>query len=136
MRDYICDRKPERKGACSENTWPYEIDKYSEQPPEEAYEEAANFVVEDMQLVPVSLDAWKQALAEGHPIIFGLSLFNSFDAQRKPGLVPAPTPSEVSRESHSGHAMLCVGYSDPDKVFIVRNSWGKIGRQRILLYSL
>ena len=66
------------KGACSEKTWPYEIDKYSEQPPEEAYEEAANFVVEDMQLVPVSLDAWKQALAEGHPIIFGLSLFNSF----------------------------------------------------------
>ncbi len=113
------------KGACSENTWPYEIDKYSEQPPEEAYEEAANFVVEDMQLVPVSLDAWKQALAEGHPIIFGLSLFNSFDSQRKPGLVPAPTPSEVSRESHSGHAMLCVGYSDPDKVFIVRNSWGE-----------
>lgn len=35
-----------------------------------------------------------------------------------------PTPKESSRESHGGHAMLCVGYSDPDRVFIVRNSWG------------
>jgi C1A family cysteine protease len=113
------------KGACSEDTWPYEIDKFSEAPPEEAYNEAAHFIVEDMQLVPVELTAWKQALAEGHPIIFGISLFNSFDSQRKPGLVPAPTPSEASRESHAGHAMLCVGYSDTDKVFIVRNSWGE-----------
>lgn len=114
----------QEKGACSENTWPYDIEKFTETPPDEAYEEAAKFIVEDMQAVPVDLNSWKQALAEGNPIIFGLSLFNSFDSQRKPGLVPAPTPSEASRESHGGHAMLCVGYSDPDKVFIVRNSWG------------
>lgn len=81
-------------------------------------------MVEDVQMIPVELDAWKQALAEGNPIIFGLKLFDSFDKQRKPGLVPNPTPKETTREEHSGHAMLCVGYSDTDKVFIVRNSWG------------
>jgi C1A family cysteine protease len=111
-------------GACSEETWPYDIDKFTEEPDESAYEEAGKFIVEDVQAVPVNLNKWKQALAEGHPIIFGINLFDSFDKQRKPGLVPAPTKTETARESHSGHSMLCVGYSDTDRVFIVRNSWG------------
>jgi len=55
---------------------------------------------------------------------FGISLFQSFDQHKRPGVVPMPSARESSRESHGGHAMLCVGYSDPDKLFIVRNSWG------------
>ncbi|MDF3821273.1 C1 family peptidase [Leptospira sp. 96542] len=111
-------------GACSEEMWPYEEKICNDEPDDDAYTEAANFIVEDFQSVPIDLNAWKSALAEGHPIIFGISLFESFDKHRKPGLVPAPTKKEASRESHGGHAMLCVGYSDFDKVFIVRNSWG------------
>lgn len=111
-------------GACTEPTWSFEEDYVNEEPPQESYDEGASFLIESAKLVPVELEAWKTALAQGQPIIFGLSLFNSFDKQRKPGLVPAPTNSEASREEHSGHAMLCVGYSDPDQVFIVRNSWG------------
>ena len=53
-----------------------------------------------------------------------MKLFDSFDKQKKAGLVPMPTEDEGGRQSHGGHAMLCVGYSDPDEVFIVRNSWG------------
>ena len=111
-------------GACAEESWPFTQNKVDKRPSDDAYEEAAEFVVEDMQLVPVNLMAWKSCLAEGHPVIFGISLFESFDQQRKKGVVPLPTPKESSRESHGGHAMLCVGYSDPDRVFIVRNSWG------------
>lgn len=111
-------------GACSEETWPFDASIVNEQPSEEAYQEAAHFVVEDNAIVPTTLDAWKAALAEGYPIIFGISLFESFDRHRKPGLVPMPSPRESSRESHGGHAMLAVGYSDKDRVFIVRNSWG------------
>jgi C1A family cysteine protease len=111
-------------GACSEITWPFEESKVNKKPSEEAYEEAAKFLVEDVANVGVDLYAWKHALAEGHPIIFGVKLFKSFDAQRKKGLVPMPSAVEASRESHGGHAMVCVGYSDKDKLFIVRNSWG------------
>jgi C1A family cysteine protease len=111
-------------GACSEETWPYDAEQVNEEPSQEAYDEAGQFLVEDMQLVPTTLDAWKNALAEGYPIIFGLSLYDSFDKQKKKGMVPLPSPKESSRESHSGHSMLCVGYSDPDQVFMVRNSWG------------
>jgi len=115
----------QEKGACSEETWPYDIENFDEEPSEEAFGEAANFLVEDTMSVDVNLNEWKQALADGHPIIFGLKLFESFDSQRKPGLVPSPSKKESARETHSGHAMLCVGYSDKDKVFIVRNSWGE-----------
>jgi uncharacterized tellurite resistance protein B-like protein len=112
------------KGACSEETWPFDPDQVNEEPPEEAYDEASKFLVEEAQLVPVDLGAWKTALAAGHPIIFGIQLYGSFDRQKQPGLVPMPSRNESSRESHGAHAMLCVGYSDPDEVFIVRNSWG------------
>ncbi len=111
-------------GICSEETWPFAEDKVNERPSDEAFQEAAEFLIEDFAIVPTDLHAWKNCLAEGYPIIFGISLFNSFDQHRKPGLVPEPTPKEVSRASHGGHAMLCVGYSDKDQVFIVRNSWG------------
>lgn len=111
-------------GACSEETWPFDPEVVNEEPSEEAYEEAKQFLIEGTELVPTDLNAWKTALAEGNPIIFGVKLFGSFDKHKRPGLVPAPSASEAGRESHGGHAMLCVGYSDPDQVFIVRNSWG------------
>lgn len=112
-------------GACSEETWQFDEDYVNEEPSEEAYEEAANFLLESVELVPVELHAWKHALAEGNPIIFGISLYASFDKHKKRGFVPMPTKNESERGSHAGHAMLCVGYSDKDKVFIVRNSWGE-----------
>lgn len=110
-------------GACSEETWPFDEEILLEEPSEEAYAEAAEFLVEDISVVPVDLNAWKSALAEGYPIIFGIPLYQSFDKGRK-GKIPMPTENEASREAHGGHSMLCVGYSDKDQVFIVRNSWG------------
>jgi len=111
-------------GICSEDTWPFDQAQVNEKPSDPAYEEAGKFLIEEYAVVPTELFAWKHCLAEGYPIVFGLELYNSFDQQRKPGLVPEPTPNEESREEHAGHAMVCVGYSDTDQVFIVRNSWG------------
>jgi hypothetical protein len=111
-------------GACSEETWPFDSGSVNEEPSADAYEEASQFVIEETELVPTDLNAWRRCLAEGYPIIFGLSLYNSFDNHRRKGLVSLPSEAESARGTHSGHAMLCVGYSDTDKVFIVRNSWG------------
>lgn len=124
---YIADAIESLKeyGACSEETYPYKEKWVNEQPHDEAYEEAQAFLVESVERVDMDLNAWKSALAEGYPIIFGVLLFESFDNHRKKGLVPMPSDKEAGRESHGGHAMLCVGYSDPDQVFIVRNSWGQ-----------
>ena len=90
-------------GACMEKTWNFDPDYVNDEPEAEAYEEGGSFVVGHARLVEVELDAWKTALAAGNPIIFGLNLYNSFDKQRKPGLVTSPSKSEESRGSHAGH---------------------------------
>lgn len=110
-------------GACSERIWPYDVARLQDEPSPAAYEEAARFRVHAIDLVPVELNAWKKTLADGYPIVFGLLVYESFDRQRQPGLIPVPTDKDLEGEQGE-HAMLCVGYSEPDEVFIVRNSWG------------
>ena len=112
-------------GACIEKTWPYQERAVFRKPSKPSYAEAARFKVLDMQQVKVKLDAWRHCLADGYPIVFGCVLFDSFDdCNKRGGVVPMPNPRDVGRGEHGRHAMLCVGYSDVDQVFIVRNSWG------------
>ena len=62
--------------------------------------------------VAVELFAMKHCLAEGYPFVIGLALFESFDTSGKYERVPMPDLSTgEGRESHGGHAILCVGYS-------------------------
>ncbi len=113
-------------GACDEKVWPYKTSAVLEQPKRHSYTQAEKFRVLDMQKVDVALDHWRHCLAEGYPIVFGCALFESFDdCNNHHGVVPMPDPQDVARGEHGRHAMLCVGYSDVDKVFIVRNSWGE-----------
>jgi C1A family cysteine protease len=112
-------------GGCPEPTWPYNPKAVNKKPKAPAYAEAAKFKVLDAKHLSINLDAWKTCLAEGYPIVFGCVLFDSFDeCTKRGGVVPMPDPGTVGRGEHGLHAMLCVGYSDIDEVFIVRNSWG------------
>lgn len=113
-------------GACSEELWPNNEDSINDEPPAEAYEHGAYFKVVDKEYIETDLDLWRETLAEGYPIAFALNTFDSFDdACKNKGRVPMPRKTDNTRDTHGWHAMLCVGYSDIDKVFIVRNSWGK-----------
>jgi len=110
-------------GACSEDTWPFDPELVNEPPSDAAYAEAKSFLVEEAQFLPHDLNLWKTALAAGQPIIFAVKLFPSFDQLRR-GVVPTPSDQDLQTGTSGGHCMLCVGYSEPDKIFIVRNSWG------------
>ncbi len=115
-----------KAGACSEATWQFKKEIVNKKPHKESYSEGKKFLVDEIMSVPVKLKAWKKTLADGYPITFGTTLYKSFDkAAENGGVVPMPSPKEAGRKSHGGHAMLCVGYSDEDKMFIVRNSWGE-----------
>jgi C1A family cysteine protease len=112
-------------GACAESAWPFDPRLILKKPGAEAYKEGSPYRVHDMAQVPLKLESWKQALAEGKPIVFGIELFDSFDeCTKRGGVVPMPAPDDIARKKHSGHSMCAVGYSDSEKVFIVRNSWG------------
>lgn len=113
-------------GACHENLWPNDETYITEEPASEAYEHAANFKIAEAEYVETDLDLYRHTLAEGYPIAFCLNTFSSFDdATDNRGRVPVPKKTEQVREEHGWHAMLCVGYLDKDKMFIVRNSWGQ-----------
>jgi hypothetical protein len=112
-------------GACTEDKWGFSKSKVLERPNESAYAQAKNFLIDKTEKVEVDLDTWKKCLAEGHPIIFACALFDSFqESSKKGGIVAMPSPEEAKAEEHGLHAMLCVGYSESDQMFIVRNSWG------------
>lgn len=108
-------------GVCSEQLWPYDIDRYTEQPPDEAFAHAKNHLIDEYKRVPIELHAWKVCLAEGYPVVFGTDIFQSFEDDGSHGWISMPR----SREKNlGGHAMLCVGYDESKRIFIVRNSWG------------
>ncbi len=112
-------------GACSEDLWANDEALICEEPDADAYEHAANFKITEAEYIATELDLWRHTLAEGYPIAFALNTFESFDdATNNRGRVPMPKQSDNVRETHGWHAMLCVGYSDKDRMFIVRNSWG------------
>ncbi|HEY9664070.1 MAG TPA: C1 family peptidase, partial [Allocoleopsis sp.] len=112
-------------GACSESFWPNAESLLCEEPYIDAYEHAANYKIVEAEYLETDLNVWKHTLAEGYPIAFALNTFESFDeATHNRGRVPMPKPSDNVRDTHGWHAMLCVGYSDKDRMFIVRNSWG------------
>lgn len=65
----------------------------------------------------------KGCIASGFPIVFGFTVYDSFESNEvaRTGVVPLPAPSESVL---GGHAVVAVGYDDAGQCFIVRNSWG------------
>lgn len=108
-------------GVCPENMWPYHIKDYKDPPPIMCYESAVNHRCIEHKRVKQDLIQMKQCLFLGLPFVFGVDLYTSWDLIGSDGMVPMPGTEE---KIIGGHAMLCVGYNDEKKVFIVRNSWG------------
>lgn len=110
------------QGACPEDLWVYDISKFTKKPPVKLYIEALNHqVVEYMRITP-TLANLKGCLADGYPFVFGFMVYESFESDKvaKTGIVPMPSKERAL----GGHAVLCVGYSNTKKQFIVQNSWG------------
>ena len=110
-------------GICEENLCPYD-DKFNTKPSEEAFEEAKGRLVTKALNVDVSHRALTAALTEGYPIGISLKVFNSFGHGKK-GFVFRPSDKELAGSNYGYHAMVICGYSENEKIYIVRNSWGE-----------
>lgn len=112
-----------RHGACPETTWPYLASRVLDRPSARAFEEALRHRIDDAERVHIEVDAMRACIAARSPVVFGLQLFESFGGGGNHGRIPMPRPHD---EKHiGGHTMVAVGYDDGDRVFIVRNSWGR-----------
>lgn len=115
-----------KQGACAELLWPYDISQFAARPTAQCYNAAKAHRTVSYQRVSQSLTQMKACLASGSPIIFGFTVYESFesDAVANTGIVPIPGRHESVL---GGHAVLCVGYDDSTQSFTVRNSWGVWG---------
>jgi C1A family cysteine protease len=68
-----------------------------------------------------SVHGLKKSLASGMPVVFGTVVFPSLFAVGANGVLPMPQANE---KTAGGHALLCVGYDNTARRFIIRNSWG------------
>lgn len=121
-----------KDGAPAEDTdWPYDIARFAEKPPAQAYTDAAlDQAVKFGSVAAGDIDA---TVASGYPVVFGVTLYESFesDAVARTGVVPMPAAGE---RQVGGHCMVIVSTRKPGAqipgavasldYYRVRNSWG------------
>jgi C1A family cysteine protease len=110
-------------GVCSERDWAYDPAAFRDKPSAACYKDAAKHQALVYRSVLQDLHQLQGCLASGYPVVFGFSVYESFDSQAvaSSGIVPLPKRGE---KLLGGHAVLAVGYDDADQTFWVRNSWG------------
>jgi C1A family cysteine protease len=117
-----------RLGAAPEADYPYDTSKFTQKPPEQAYTNARQDIVDSYARVPQTIASLKHCIVQGFPIIFGFSVYANIDDEqvREHGLLGMPRG-----RMDGGHAVCAVAYDD-DKVienhpgaFLFANSWGK-----------
>jgi C1A family cysteine protease len=110
-------------GAPPEADWPYNIDRFADEPPARAYLEAERHRVSRYERLPRDTELMLGCLASGFPFIFGFAVYESFEGPEvaRSGRLVMPGKGE---RVIGGHAVLAVGYIQRESRFIVRNSWG------------
>jgi C1A family cysteine protease len=98
------------------------ISKYRQKPPKKCYDEARKHKITAYHRLK-TLTEMRICLAQGYPILCGISLYESFISKRvaRTGILELPRKDEAVI---GGHAVLLIGYEDARKRFIIRNSWG------------
>jgi C1A family cysteine protease len=114
-------------GVCNETTWPYVDAQLTVEPSSEAIAEALNYTsITYEALDNTNKQELVDALQRGFPIVFGFSVFQSFesDAVAASGIVPYPPANDPNI---GGHCCAIIGYHEgvgDDDWFLCRNSWG------------
>lgn len=128
-------------GVPPEEYWPYDEEKYDEEPPAFCYAFASNYrAIKYFRLDPPGrskkavLHRIKANITAGLPAMFGFAVYSSIRQSMDDGQIPYPSGKE---KRTGGHAVVAVGFSDKIKIknaakgsrsttgaFLIRNSWG------------
>ena len=111
-------------GVCDENLWPYDISKFTVNPPKEVWDAMKTHQVTSYHsIADGDITTMKSVIASGFLVGFGFEVYSymmSSDMAQNAWL-HLPKSNE---ELLGGHAVCLVGYDDSKKAFLVRNSWG------------
>lgn len=116
------------QGVCLEELCPYVAGDFTTEPSAVAYNDGLTRTIATAKSIRLDEDIdrnvqnLRSAIADGYPVAIALRICESFNATK--GFVSKPEQSEIDAKSKGNHAMVVCGYSDKEKFFIVRNSWG------------
>jgi C1A family cysteine protease len=117
------------KGVTGEQDWPYDVARFTEKPPEQAFRNALTFNALTQrnilyQTLNQDMNHIKGCLVSGWPSIFGFEVYESFESEEvsKTGMAPMPGHGE---KMVGGHAVCVVGYDDSKQSWICSNWWGE-----------
>lgn len=112
-------------GSPPQHHYPYDTTKWKDEPPAYLYNLAKLNVARLYARVAKNQQQIEACLFSGHPIAFGLLLYDGFfdpNGVRKTGTQRLPNLKKENKRG--GHAMTLVGYDRPKRFFLVKNSWG------------
>jgi C1A family cysteine protease len=114
------------QGAPNETDWPYVISRFKEKPPVTAYADALQHEAVKYARPSITSYYLRSALANKHPIVFGFTVYESFETAKVAETGWVPYPNVEKEQILGGHAVLAVGYliHNNHLYFVVRNSWG------------
>ncbi len=104
-------------GMARESDWPYTISKFTQQPPQAAYDFGRQHEAVEYVAVSNDVEQVKAAIAAGYPVIIGFTVYSNYQQGLGSGVWPEPAGSAVG-----GHCVLLDGY-DPGW-WLFPNSWG------------
>ena len=108
-------------GVCSENLWPYDIEKFDDKPTDECYRDAKKRIIPKYQKL-ISIYYITEVLNNNKPVVFGMEIYEGFmDLNERISTVYLPSRKE---KSLGGHAMCMVGYDLNKRLFLAKNSFG------------
>ena len=112
-------------GVSDEEKWAYSHANLFKKPSDKAIEQALKFQALNYYRVPQTKRGIIAALKSGHPVVFGMNVYESFQSNEVAADGIVPIPDYHNEQYLGGHSMLIVGYKKEGDYFLVRNSWGK-----------
>lgn len=108
-------------GFAPESLWPYDINKFTEKPPQTAYDAATKDRIHFYASIDNSnINNVKLALVHQYPVVFGFTVYQNFEDYQAGQVLTLPT----NLDPLGGHCTCIAGYDDGKNAFLVANSWG------------
>lgn len=106
-------------GNAPEEDWPYDVSKFNQTPPQNAYQNALQHQALRYISIPNNDDAIDTVLAAGFPVVFGIPLYQNWPMQNGVVEIPMPVGQVIG-----GHCMNWVGFDRTTRKRKTRNQWG------------
>lgn len=110
-------------GICTEELWPYDVEKFNVQPSPEAYDDGRHRTIENYRRL-YGISDMISAINNNRPVVIGMSVYTQFfDLNMDNAVVEIPENRYL--DYYGEHAVYLVGYNRNNKQLLAKNSFGE-----------